>query len=32
VRKGTRFRTYATPWVRQAMGKYLRSRRVVSPS
>ncbi len=31
VRKGARFRTYATPWVRQAVGRYLRSRRVVSP-
>ena len=30
-RKGTHFRTYATPWVRQAVGRYLRSRRVVSP-
>lgn len=31
VRKNVRFRTYATPWVRQAVGRYLRSRRVVAP-
>jgi RNA polymerase sigma factor (sigma-70 family) len=31
VRKRVRFRTYATPWVRQAVGRYLRSRRLVAP-
>jgi RNA polymerase primary sigma factor len=31
VRKGARFRTYATLWVRQAVGRYLHARRVVSP-